>query len=157
MSEVKVVSEIVRIDCPIMDVYSFLSDFNKIGRMVEMARQMGVGNQMPQMDKIADKIEGYRFTDEACYIKLKGMGELALKIVEREEPKLIKLSGDGGMPIEYNLWLQFLEKGPYDTRVRITFHGEMNMMLKMMLKGKLEKGINQLAEGLTKIPYSMLK
>lgn len=33
----------------------------------------------------------------------------------------------------------------------------MNMMLKMMLKGKLEKGINQLAEGLTKIPYMMFK
>lgn len=30
------------------------------------------------------------------------------------------------------------------------------MVMKMLLKGKLEKGINQMAEGLTKIPYSLL-
>ena len=41
--------------------------------------------------------------------------------------------------------------------MKITFHGELNMMLKMLLKGKLEKGINQLGEGLTKIPYGLLK
>ena len=31
----------------------------------------------------------------------------------------------------------------------------MNLMMKMMLKGKLEKGINQLGEGLAKIPYML--
>lgn len=30
------------------------------------------------------------------------------------------------------------------------FPGELNMVMKMMLKGKLEKGINQLGEGLAK-------
>ena len=30
------------------------------------------------------------------------------------------------------------------------------MVMKMMLKGKLEKGINQLGEGLAKITYSLL-
>ena len=49
-----------------------------------------------------------------------------------------------------------LENGPYDTRLKITFQGELNMMLKMMLKGKLEKGINMLGENLTKIPYGLL-
>ena len=41
-------------------------------------------------------------------------------------------------------------------RMKITFQGELNMVMKMMLKGKLEKGINQLGEGLAKIPYSLL-
>ena len=78
------------------------------------------------------------------------------KIVEKEEPKLIKLGGDGATPLEFNLWIQLLENGPYDTRMKITFQGELNMVMKMMLKGKLEKGINQLGEGLAKIPYSLL-
>ena len=43
-----------------------------------------------------------------------------------------------------------LDNGPYDTRLRITAEAELNMMIKMLLKGKLEKGINQLAEGLAK-------
>ena len=70
---------------------------------------------------------------------------------------MIKLGGDDSVPFDFNLWIQLLENGPYDTRMKLTFHGELNMMLKMMLKGKLEKGLNQLGEGLSKIPYMMLK
>ena len=69
---------------------------------------------------------------------------------------MIKLGGDGMMPFEFNLWIQLLENGPYDTRMKLTFQAELNMMMKMMLKGKLEKAINQLGEGLTKIPYGLL-
>ena len=155
MSVTKIASEIYKIESPIRDVYALLSDFNRIGRLFEMARQMGMLASM-EMNKISDKIEGTRFTEDACYVTLKGMGELAVRIVEKEEPKLIKLGGDGAVPFEFNLWIQLLENGPYDTRLKITFQGELNMMMKMLLKGKLEKGINQLGEGLTKIPYGLL-
>lgn len=155
MSTVQIASEIFKITSPINEVYALLSDFNKIGRLVEMARQMGMVGQM-QLDKLSDKIEETRFVADACYVKLKGIGEVAIKIVEKEEPKLIKLGGEGFIPFEFNLWIQLLENAPYDTRMKITFQGEMNMMLKMMLKGKLEKGINQLGEGLSRIPYGLL-
>ena len=155
MAEVKIVSEIVKIDSTIDSVYSFLSDFNRIGTVVNMAKQMGVGQE--QMKEVSDKIEDIRFVEDRCTFKVKGLGDVAVKIIEKEEPKLIKIGGDGSVPFEFNLWVQLLENGPYDTRLRLTFLAEMNMMLKMMLKGKLEKGINQLAEGLTKIPYMMFK
>lgn len=156
MPTVKVASEVYKIDCAIADVYSFLSDFNRVGQMVELARQMGMGNQM-QMEQITEKIEGARFTEDACYVRVKDMGEMAVRIVEKEEPGLIKLGGDENIPFDFNLWIQLLENGPYDTRMKITFQGELNMMMKMLLKGKLEKGINQLGEGLSRIPYSILK
>jgi len=155
MSTTKIASEIFKIESPIRDVYALLSNFSRVGRLVEMARQMGMAQQM-QMEQVSDRIEGARFTDDACYVALKDMGELVVKIVEKEEPKLIKLGSEGGMPFDFNLWIQLLENGPYDTRMKITFQGEMNMVLKMFLKGKLEKGINQLGEGLAKIPYSLL-
>ena len=94
MSTTKITSEILKIESPIRDVYALLSDFSRIGRLVEMAKQMGMTNGL-EMDKISEKIESTRFTEDACYITLKGMGELAVKIVEKEEPKLIKLGGDG--------------------------------------------------------------
>lgn len=155
MSITKIASEIYKIDSPIRDVYRLLSDFERIGRIFEMAKQMGMANQM-QMEKMSEKIESCRFAEDACYITVKGMGEVALKMVEKEEPKLIKLGGEGAVPFDFNLWIQLLENGPYDTRLKITFQGELNMMMKMILKGKLEKGINQLAEGLTRIPYTLL-
>lgn len=156
MATTKIASEVYKIDCPIHDVYSFLSDFSHIGKLIEMARQFGLG-QSEQLDKISEQVEGTRFTEDTCFIKLKDMGEMGVKIIEKEHPKMIKLGGDDSVPFDFNLWIQLLENGPYDTRMKLTFHGELNMMLKMMLKGKLEKGLNQLGEGLSKIPYMMLK
>lgn len=143
----RVVSDVQKINSAIADVYAFLSDFSKIGKLIETARQMGAGNQMPEL---ADKIEDVRTTEDSCTFMVKGVGEMGMKIVEREEPKLIKLEGDGRLPFEFQVWIQLLDNGPYDTRLRITAEAELNMMMKMLLKGKLEKGINQLAEGLAK-------
>lgn len=154
MAETKITSEVYKINSTIESVYSFLSDFNRIGKMVEMARQMGAIDG--KLEQIADKIEDIRFTEDACMFRVKGMGEMAVKVVEKEAPKMIKYGGEENIPFQFNLWIQLLENGPYDTRMRITFQGELNFMMKMMLKGKLEKGINQLAEGLSKIPYMML-
>lgn len=152
---VRVVSDIQKIESPIADVYAFLSDFSRIGAMISMARQMGVGQQ--QMGELAEKIEDVQTTPDKCTFQIKGVGAMGMEIVEREDPKLIKIEGDGRLPFEFQMWIQLLDNGPYDTRLRITLEAEMNMVLKMMLKGKLEKGINQLAEGLSKIPYSYMK
>ena len=149
----RVVSEVQKINSAIADVYAFLSDFSKIGKLIEMARQMGAGNQMPEL---ADKIEDVRTTEDTCTFMVKGVGEMGMKIVEREEPKLIKLEGDGRIQFEFQVWIQLLDNGPYDTRLRITAEADLNMMMKMLLKGKLEKGINQMAEGLAKIPYGYI-
>lgn len=149
----QVISDIQKIDSAIGDVYAFLSNFSKIGAMIETARQMG-GQQMPE---IADKIENVRTTEDTCSFVVKGLGEMGIKIVEREEPKTIRMEGDGRIPFDFMLWIQLLDNGPYDTRLRITFEADLNMMMKMLLKGKLEKGINQLAEGLAKIPYGYMR
>ena len=150
----RVVSDVQKINSAIADVYAFLSDFSKIGKLIETARQMGAGNQMPEL---ADKIEDVRTTEDTCTFMVKGVGETGMKTEEREEPKLIKLEGDGRLPFEHQGWNQLLDNGPYDTRLRITAEAELNMMMKMLLKGKLEKGINQLAEGLAKIPYGYIR
>lgn len=66
---------------------------------------MGAGNQMPEL---ADKIEDVRTTEDSCTFMVKGVGEMGMKIVEREEPKLIKLEGDGRLPFEFQVWIQLL-------------------------------------------------
>ncbi len=158
MSTTKIASSVHKIDSPIRDVYKLLSDFSRIGRLFQMAKQMGMGGMAnnDQLAKISEQIEDIQFGEDACYLKVKRMGEVAVRIVEREEPKLIKLGGEGALPFDFNIWIQLLENAPYDTRMKITFQGELNMMMKMLLKGKLEKGIDQFAEALTKIPYGIL-
>ena len=73
----KVVSDVQRIECTIDRVYNFLSDFNRIGTIINMARQMG-GEQMAS---ISDKIEDIRTTEDSCSFIIKGVGEMGMKIV----------------------------------------------------------------------------
>ena len=141
-------------------MYNVLSDFNKIGQLVEMAKSAGLGSQLEgnkDFAKASEQIENVCFEADACYVDLKNVGQVVIKQLELEEPKTIKLTGDGAIPVDFIIWIQLLDKGAYDTKLRITLHAEMNMMLKMILKGKLEKGINQFAESLTRIPYTMLR
>lgn len=151
----KIESDIFQINSTIGGVYAFLSDFKRVGAMVSVAQQLGQGSK--EMAQISDKIDNLQFDQDSCSFNVKGLGEMGLKIIEKQEPKLIKMDGDGRIPFDFNLWIQLLENGPYDTRLKITFQADLNVMMKMLLKGKLEKGINQLADGLSKLPYDNIK
>lgn len=153
MAEINVVSDIHKIDSDVNSVYSFLSDFNKIGNMLTIAKQMGGDDRLKEF---SEKVEEISFTGDTCLLKIKDAGELRINMLEKEEPKLIKLGTDESLPVGFTLWIQLVENGPYDTRMRLTLHADMNFMMKMMLKGKVEKGINKLCEGLARIPYMML-
>lgn len=149
MGATKIISEVKQIQNSTSRVYDFLSDFTKLGMLIDAAKNMA-GDQA---DKMSEKIENVETTQDACSFTVKGFGDSGLRIVEKEENKMIKIEGEGRLPFPVTLWIQLIEKGVYDTRIRVTLHAEMNMMYKMMLKGKLKKGVDQLADGLTKIPY----
>lgn len=156
MSQTRIESRIYKIDSAIKDVFYVLSDFRRLGKLYELGKQRG-GIMPPQMAGISDKIQGVRYEESQCFVTLTGMGDVIFSIVEREEPKLIKLTGSGVIPFTFTTWFQFLENAPYDTRMKITFEGELPMMVKLLLKGKLEKGLEQLAEGLSKMPFSAMR
>lgn len=154
MAATRIESDIFKINSNISSVYNFLSDLNRVGSVFDMAKGMDVGHE--NIEKAMKHISNTSFTYDHFSCTLDKVGDVGIFIVERHEPKLIKFEGDGALPFSFYVWIQLLEKGAYDTRLKITFEGDMSMMMKMMLKGKLKKGINQLAEGLTKIPYSMM-
>ena len=91
-----------------------------------------------------DQIEDWQATPDECQFKVKGMN-MGVKIIDREPFKTIKYTGVG-TPIEFLMWVQLKEVAAYDTRMRIVLHTEMNMLMKMMLKGKIQSGIDQMAE-----------
>lgn len=154
MATTRIESDIFKINSNISSVYNFLSDLNKVGSVFNMASGMSIGNE--DVEKAMKHVSNTNFTYDHFSCTLDKVGDVGIFIVDRQEPKLIKFEGDGALPFSFYVWIQLLEKGAYDTRLKITFEGDMNMMMKMMLKGKLKKGINQLGEGLTKIPYSMI-
>ncbi len=91
---------------------------------------------------LQDKVEEWQATPDSCSFKAKGM-KICMRIEERVENKHVKIVTDeGGIPLEFAFWIQLKEVAPNDTRVRMVLHAELNMMLKMMLGNKIQKGLD---------------
>ncbi len=150
MSLVKKVSDIKKINAPSERVFEFLSDFERISSLFEEA-----SDRIPESEKqkISEHIENFSADKDSCKFTIRNFGQTGLDIIEREPCKTIKYQADRNSPVPITLWVQLIEKSPNDTRIRLTLHAELSMMMKMMLKNKLDTGINQIAEALTRIPY----
>lgn len=97
---------------------------------------------------LQDKVEDWQADADHCSFKAKGF-TVRLRIDERVEPKHVKIVGDeGGVPIDFAFWIQLHEVSADDTRIRMVLHADLNMMMRMMIGGKIQKGLDQAVEGL---------
>lgn len=112
------------------DIFRVLSDFRNLAPLAQ------------------DKVENWQADENSCSFSYQGMGPVEFRIIEKEEYKTIKYSGDERIPMPFFLWIQLKEVAPYESRIKITIKAELNMMMKMMLNKKLEEGINVLADGI---------
>ena len=44
--------------------------------------------------------------------------------------------------MDFAFWVQLKEVAPNDTRVRMVLHAELNMMMKMLIGNKIQKGLD---------------
>ncbi|MCC8035627.1 MAG: polyketide cyclase [Rikenellaceae bacterium] len=120
-------SKQVQINKPAWMVYNTMSDFNNFTPILQ------------------DKVEGWQATGDTCQFRIKGF-TVKLAIVEREEFKTIKIVGEDGTPFDFTFWIQMREIDQTDTRMRLVLHVNLNMMMKMMVGGKIRDGLDQVAE-----------
>jgi carbon monoxide dehydrogenase subunit G len=112
------------------DIFKVLSDFRNFTPMAK------------------DKLEEWQADEDSCSFKYKGMGPFGIRIIEREEFKTIKFTGDEQLPMQFFMWIQLKEVAPYDTRMRITVKAELNTMMRMLIGNKLKDGIDTLADSI---------
>ncbi len=97
---------------------------------------------------LADKVEEWQATEDRCSFKAKGF-LVKLRMEERIPAKQVKIVGDeGGVPIDFTFWIQLQSVSENDTRMRLVLHAELNMMMKMMIGGKLQDALDKIAEGI---------
>lgn len=88
-------------------------------------------------------------SSEKFLFQLKGMPEIALKIIETEAPNLVVLgSGSDKFPFTLSIHIDEVNGG---SNVQLFFNGEFNAMMAMMVKGPLQKFINHLSENISKL------
>ena len=142
ISEVKVIEQNEKV------VFDYLSNFENLAAYLNSGLIEKITKQVPQV-----KITDFQSDRDSCKFNITGMGVAEIKIVNRDPFKTIKIESSGSLPLSFTFWIQLLPVDSFKTKLRLTLHAELSMMIKMMVGNKLEEGINQLAETLTKLPY----
>lgn len=153
-------STIKQIHSPQAAVYKKLSDLNNLRSIQERAadpafvEQVRASGQVPE-DKIAQIQQALQqlviSTDSITYHG-SPVGDVTLRVVERDEPKCIKFEVQGA-PIQGNLWIQVLPTSTYESKMRCTIGAELNFLMKQVAKKPLQEGVEKLADMLAMIPY----
>jgi carbon monoxide dehydrogenase subunit G len=129
-------SKIGKIQNSSESVYHFLSNFNNFK------------NLLP-----SDKAKNWQSTEDTCSFSVDGVGEVGLRIIEKQPNTLIKITGKEGSKFDFFFWIQLKEAVPYDTRFKLTLKVTMNPFLKMMASKPLQTFIDTLANQLEKMSF----
>ncbi|QIA09726.1 SRPBCC family protein [Draconibacterium halophilum] len=144
----KYISEVKVIDHNQQVVFNYLSNFENLSGYLNSGLIEKITEKIPQV-----KITDFESDRDSCKFNITGLGLAKIKIINREPFKTIKVESSGGLPLSFTFWIQLMPVDEYKTKMRLTLHAEMSMMIKMMAGNKLEEGINQLADTLSKLPY----
>jgi carbon monoxide dehydrogenase subunit G len=131
-------SSIKQIPHPQQKVYDMLSDLGNIERV---------------KDKIPEgKLDDLTFDRDSISMSVPPVGTVAMRIVEREEPKCIKFESVSS-PMPFNFWIQILPTGDTSSKMRLTIKADIPIFLKGMVTKPLQEGIEKIADALAMIPY----
>jgi hypothetical protein len=134
-------SSVKHVPYPQLDVYRNISDLNNLER---------VRDRVPE-----DKIKSFSFDSDSVTVDVPPVGAITMRIVDREEPKCVKFE-TAQSPIPFNLWIQVLPVDENNSKMKVTVKADIPFMLKGMLAGPLQDGVEKVADALAMIPYSTL-
>ena len=145
---------------PVEAVYAKLGNLENLRPVIEQAQQSeGVKSQIEQAGQdvsILDNLKDVRLTADSIAIPAPMVGEISMRIIEREANKCVKFETEQS-PISANLWIQVLPDTAAGTKMRLTLKADLNPMIKMMIGKKLEEGIDKFADMLAMIPYGTVE
>ena len=110
----------ININKPVDEVYQFLSDLNNHQQL------------MPE------NIVNWASTSDEARFDIQNMGKLALKVESRLENDAINIIPSEKPPFDLQLDWKLADAGTH-TEVLFTIAAELNMMMKMLASGPLQK------------------
>ena len=131
-------SSVKQIPYPVEDVYRNISDLSNLER---------VRDRVPQ-----DKLQDFQFDSDSVQVSVSPVGTIKLRICEREENKCVKFETEQS-PMPFNLWIQVLPVSATESKMKVTVKADIPFMLKGMVSGPLQDGVEKIADALAQVPY----
>ena len=130
-------------------VYAKLADLNNLAVIKER-----LSGQVPEdkLNQLNERIQEMTFDTDSVSCNISPLGEVSLRIIEREEPKCIKFETVNS-PIHLNLWIQLLPTSETACKMKLTVGADLNPFIKGMVAKPLKEGVEKLADMLAMIPY----
>lgn len=100
----------------------------------------------------ADKVKDMSFDTDTLSFSVDPVGQLTLKIIEREPPKCIKFETTHS-PLPFNMWIQLVAVSEEECKIKVTIGLEINPFMKAMVQKPLQEGLEKMVEMLSMIPY----
>ncbi|HKJ78609.1 MAG TPA: hypothetical protein VKA10_03695 [Prolixibacteraceae bacterium] len=144
----KYISKVKYIEHNQQVVFNHLANFENLSQYLNSGIIEKITKQVPQIN-----ITDFESDRDSCQFKITGFGVARIEIVNRDPFQTIKVKSSGGLPIDLTFWVQLLPVDSFNTKIRLTLHADMNPMIKMMAGDRLQEGVDQLAETLSKLPY----
>ena len=139
-------------------MYAKLSDLNNLSVIREKFNDPATlekfGGQVPadKLETIKQQLETMTFDADSISMNVSPIGNLCVRVVEREPEKCIKFQSENS-PISFRLWIQVLPESTGGTKMKLTIDADVNPFIKAMVSKPLKEGIERMADVLAAIPY----
>ena len=137
-SESKFESSVKQIPYPQQAVYDNISDLRNLEK---------VRDRIPE-----DKVSDFTFDEDTVGLNVQPVGELKLRICEREEPKCVKFETVQS-PVPFNVWIQILPVDEQNSKMKVTVKAELNPFIKSMVEKPLQEAVEKIADALALVKY----
>lgn len=131
-------------------VYAMLSDLSNIQRLKDHLPEEVTDND--EMNKVKDKLKNLSFDQDSLSINVDPIGQVSMRIIERDEPKMIKLESEKS-PFAFKFWIQVLPVTEASSKMKLTIDADIPFFAKSMVAKPLQEGIEKIADALAMIPF----
>ena len=129
-------------------VYAMLSDLSNIQRLKDHLPEEATDND--EMNKVKDKLKNLSFDQDSLSINVDPIGQVSMRIIERDEPKMIKLESEKS-PFAFKFWIQVLPVTEASSKMKLTIDADIPFFAKSMVAKPLQEGIEKIADALAMI------
>ena len=124
--------------------YSQQAVYNNISDLRNLEK---VRDRVPE-----DKVQGFSFDADTVSINVAPVGELKLRICDREEPQCVKFETVQS-PVPFNVWVQVLPVDENSSKMKVTVKADLNPFIKGMVEKPLQEGVEKIADALAMVHY----
>lgn len=102
----------------------------------------------------AEQVKEFSFDNDNVCMTVDPVGEMQMRIVDREEPKCVKFEAVKA-PLPFFLWIQVLPVTETTSKMKVTIETELNPFVRGLVSGPLQETLERIAEALSMVPYDV--